>query len=142
MYHIGVRTGLFTRKIKVIDHSYGPVLNYATLDQRAVFIPIDRVKKFVVFPDYWQHLRDQEQSQMAKVDPVQDVMELNSQLRDALEKTQSEVQQLLKEARIPKTPVIQVSPQRVADNLMDEEIVRRARERANNAIQQTLYQPG
>lgn len=144
MYHIGVKTGFFVRKIKVVDHEFGQVLSYATPNRIAVTIPASAIKKFVVYADYWDHQKELEAR--GRRSEVQMQIDYWKQAAESEQREKAElvaqVQQLVAEkteARQPQAavPVMQIPMNRQlsADELMANEAARRAMERMNGIVQ-------
>lgn len=133
MYHIGVKTFLFVRRIPVTQHEYGQVLNYATSDGKVVTIPASAIKKFVVYPDYWQHVQKLEAREEHRQPSVEEVQAKElADLRQGMAQMYKELAILKATPPPPQfTRVPQVSPRVTEEEAMESEVMRRARERMN-----------
>jgi cell shape-determining protein MreC len=134
MYTIGVRIGLFLRKIKVLDHKLGESLHYATKNGRSVMVPYSALKKFVLYPDFWDHQKKLEMQERDRR-----ILEEEAQRNDELARELTalkEENKRLKYAQV-QTPVVTapvISPNRQGAEAYDSLVMKRARERMDDGL--------
>lgn len=134
MYHIGIRIGLFLRRVKVKKHEWHSALHYVTAKGHVVTIPTSAIKKFVVYADYWQHEREAaEKEPVPEVDgpSMADVLAHISSLQGELKRMQEERHQPVPQYTQPQAPRVAPRPQVTDEEAMESEVMRRARERMN-----------
>lgn len=126
MYHIGVKTRFFLRKIAVVQHNFTDQLSYATRDGTVTILPSSAIKKFVVYADYWDHAYANREEP-----PKPDQTALVGQLEQENEELQKSLKKLSEELQLSRQQRPANPPALGPEELMAREAVRRATERMN-----------